>query len=207
MNKIVLIIIVALYLPTFTSGQLKHYFSYIAVVYSNFFNAEKDISYFPKSILAPSFSYKIEKKRIGVELNFLTRYGMNYYPVRNKEQVPENSLLQLYGSISNLSCQYKVITNKTIQVNLMLGLSKNWFHSTVLEFWYGSSPMYEPKIRYKNESMFGIFNGASIITPLYKGIYSSTSLRYSYFPSARYNKQNFIWDIGIGYMLQRKTKR
>jgi hypothetical protein len=207
MKRNILIIVFGFYLPTVANGQFKHYFNYNTVVYSNFFNYEKDMSNFPKSILAPSFSYKLAKKKIGVELYFLTRFGMNYYPVRNKAQVPDNSLLQLYGSVLNINCQYKIISKKALQVNMMLGLSKNWFKSAVLEFWYGSHPMYEPKIRYENESKYGLSSGTNINIPLYKGIYSSTNLRYSFFPNAKYNKQNLMWEIGIGYLLQRKTKR
>lgn len=207
MNIRTLIIIVCLFCSTITKGQIRHYISYNAVVYSNFFNPEKDKSYFPKSILAPGISYKIVKKNIGGELYFLTRYGMHYHLVSYKDNVPDNSILQLYGSALNLNFHYTALSNKSIQINFFLGISKNWFKSIVLEFWYGNPPMYEPKIRYEDESKFGISNGVNIHLPIYKNLYANTNLRYAFFPTAKYNKQNLMCEIGIGYMLQRKAKR
>jgi len=202
--KNIILLIAAIKLSYTSVGQVKHYFSYNAVIYADLFNKQKDKSYFPKSFLGPSITYKISKHKFHLEFNFLSRYGQNYYPKWEKGLIPDSSKLQVLASLFNLNINYTLIEKKWVVFNVGTGISRRW-----LDVWYfyhwGSNLRFIGDILFENNNGFN--SSLNIVLPIYRGIHLNNTARYLYFPNSTYSKQNFIWEVGIGYMFQRKRNK
>ena len=202
MNLRTILIIIHILIPTFISAQLKHCISYNSPLYIHFFNKQKDIIKLKSSFSTPNVSYLLSGNKIGIEVAYLSRFGMNYYPDWERNLVPENSILQINSTNTLVSIHYAILNKKKFQVRLNSGFIRNWYENRILIHW-----QFHGSFDIQRESSYGSVSGINCSLQLYKNIYTNTNLRYSYFPTAEYNKQNLMWEIGIGYMLQRKVER
>ncbi len=206
MNTRTLIIIVSLLLPNLVHGQFKHYISYNTLMYQDFFNRENDKFLLKQSIRTPAMSYKIESKNIGIEA-FFNSHPDIYYVLGGKIIPPINSITQIISHNLGLTTHYNILNKHYLKICPMVGIIKNWYDAKILES-VGvtqNGEWWESIISTQKESKLGFVGGVNINAPIYKKLYANTNLRYSYFPTAQYNKQNFMWEVGLGYMLQRKN--
>ena len=112
--------------------------------------------------------------------------------------------MNIYSTNIGTNFQYLLIENRHLRIFPSLGVVRNWYEAQILE---GISltqdgVWWESFVSGQKESKLGLVGGVNINVPIYKKFYANTNIRYSYFPTAKYNKQNFMWEVGIGYMLQ-----
>jgi hypothetical protein len=197
-------VIVFTILPAFTQAQLKHYFSYNTSLHVDFFNHEKDKVDIGLAIHLPALSYKVQKKKVGVEVYYSVTgilYHNSQYPDIKPGQIPQIILTTL-----GITAHYRLLDSRRVKINSMLGLVQNWYDSETMLGWLGGNFL-EPVMRNEDETKTGFVMGGNINVPFYKGIYANANVRYAIFPTADYNKQNLITEMGIGYMFQRKLKK
>jgi hypothetical protein len=204
--KIILSILTIIFSHSSLQAQLKHYFSYNTVLYADFMNHETDEVDLAQSLTNLCISYKAEKKKLGAEANYslISRF---YHPLQYPDIQPgeiSGILLRTLG----VAIHYNVLDNKRIKLNPLAGLTYQWYDADVLEFWGGYPPIFpESVLRRENEKKIGIVLGGNINIPIYKGIYTNGNIRYTVMPTADFNKQNLITEIGLGYMLQRRVDK
>jgi hypothetical protein len=197
------------------SAQLKHYLSLNTVVYHDYFNQEKDRARFRWPRFGffvpafPNFSYKIERKQLGVEL-FYNDNGIGYYygatyTLENLNK--DGAIKQVISSHIGLAVHYKALDKKYISINPMAGLVKIWYDETQMALQRHSGGWIEGYPTSNIEKRLGMLAGVNINIPIWKGIYANTNTRYMVFPGAQYNKQNLVFDFGLGYMYQNKAKK
>jgi hypothetical protein len=203
MNTRILIIILSLLLPNLVHGQFKHYIGYNTLVYQNFYNRENDKFQLKQSMLIPAMSYKIERKNIGIEV-FFNSQPKNYYVLGGKIKPQINSITQIISHNLGLTTHYNILNKHYLKICPMLGIIKNWYDAMVIDYvgLNQNGEWWESILHHEKESKLGLVGGVNINAPIYKKFYANTNIRYSYFPTAKYNKQNFMWEVGIGYMLQ-----
>jgi hypothetical protein len=202
MNIKTFIVVKCLLLSTLAEGRLKHYISYNGLAYTNFFNKETDLS-FSQTFLFPCINYKIMKGKIGVEIFYNWNYS-SYYKFGGNNIPSYKSIMNIYSTNIGTNFQYLLIENRHLRIFPSLGVVRNWYEAQILE---GISltqdgVWWESFVSGQKESKLGLVGGVNINVPIYKKFYANTNIRYSYFPTAKYNKQNFMWEVGIGYMLQ-----
>ena len=202
--KTTLLIILALIVSLNSKAQYKHWLSFNGLVYSNFFNKEKDKNYFPYIVNQPSFTYKISKQRFGLEFNYINFYGQNYHPKWEASLVPDSSILQVTSSLLSFNINYTFLEKKWLMLNAGFGVSRRWLDQIeVYHFWQN----YHIKGDILSENNNGLNTSLNLVLPIYRGIHLNNTARYLYFPNSTYSKQNFIWEVGIGYMFQRKRNK
>lgn len=202
--KTTLLIIITLLSSLNSIGQLKHWFSYNGLAYSNFFNREKDKHYFPYIANQPSFTYKISKKRVGLEFNYINFYGQNYHPNWDPKTTPDSSILQVTSTLFSFNVNYTFLDKKWLKCNAGIGVTRRWLDQMeVFHYWNG----YHLKGDIFAENNNGLNTSFNVVLPLYRGLHFNSTTRYLYFPNSKYSKQNFIGEVGIGYMFQRKSNK
>lgn len=184
-------------------AQLKHYITIGKVFNENFFNKEEDKLEF--ILLLPiSISYKIEREKWSAEL-WYTESSRAYHSIYSSEF---NDILLIDNSIVCINIQYVAFQHKRISMSPFAGLIYRDYHSKIFEGWRIQNQFHEPYpvFRYEDENQIGFQTGVNINLPIYWGIYANSNLRYNAIPWAKYNKQNFVAEVGLGYKIQRKKK-
>jgi hypothetical protein len=203
-NKLIFIFIVTFCVCHRSAAQLKHYFNLNIIGHYEFFNQEKD-----RNIGQFAPNYKVEKDKWGLEIFYNWR-GVGYY--RGATSTPENlnkegAILQIISSNIGAACHYKLLDKKYINISSIAGLVKNWYDATHMALLMHSGGWIEGYPTHDIESRFGVLAGVNINIPIWKSIYLNTNTRYMVFPSAQYNKQNLVFDFGLGYRYQNKAKK
>jgi hypothetical protein len=201
-NKIALLVL-SFNLVTYNiKAQFKYCISINTIGINEYFNKEND-----KISPLIEFSYKIENNLVGLEF-FASWMGVGYY--YGSSFAPEyinEGIKQILSSNIGIACYYTVLDKKWFKINPMAGLVRCNYDATIVEGWYIYPGSFnEPIINHNKEAKLGILTGININVPIWKGIYANTNARYAVYPTAKYNKQNLIFDIGIGYMYQHKKK-
>lgn len=193
-------------------AQFKHYLSLNTGFYNNYFNKEKDIVSvrFPRfgfyKNAYPNLSYKIEHKKIGIECfytdnNIAYYYGATYGPAYEGN----GSIRQILSSNIGIAVHYNILDKAYLKICPLAGVVKNSYDATIVEGFFNNG-WNESIVRGEVETKLGMLTGVNINVPIWRGIYANTNARYSFFPTAQYNKQNLILDFGIGYMYQNNKK-
>jgi hypothetical protein len=209
MKKSTVLTIGLLTFSSATMAQLKHYFSYNAIALKDLYNHEKDKSHFPANLIYPNLSYKIESRKIGVELFFNDGYGVRYHSLgENPRQLKTGTIYRAVTFNIGIACHFNLLNKSYLKINPFAGLVKNWYNSTTLLHWFDwGGGAYELILDGGKESKIGPMLGTNVNVPIYKSIYANSNIRYSWFPGGQYNKQNFIVEIGLGYLYQNKKKQ
>lgn len=199
--------LIALFLCFNASAQIKHYISYNTIPYTNFFNKEKDIITVTGKLIFPSFNYKFEKGKFGLELFYISTrnsyYNFSYQDIPN----PDSNILDVKSFNIGFTVHYNVLDKKWIKINPNIGMINSWYNAELIHSWRILPNWYEPHLFYQKESKIGFIIGTNFNFPIYQGIYANTNLRYALFPTAEFNKQNLFWEVGIGYMFTRNKKK
>ena len=179
-------------------------------VYNDFGRKYKQSNfYFSNRPIEKTFNYKIQKKRLALEY-FQSNFYDNYYSSNEYilRTIPIGDILFEKAEQKGITIQYTVLQNRHVSFSPFIGfVQQKLVSEKLLKFYEEQNDI---PFQYNEEKKLGAQIGTNLTLPIYRNFFFQNNLRYTSMPTAKFNKKNLQFDIGVGYrwgnFLKKKNK-